>query len=1003
MRPEHLDLLAMCGTPTLHSDGSLAIVSVIRPDLASNEYVAGLWSVPLDGSGPPRRLTRGHRDTAPAVSPDGRLVAFLRALKQGKPQLYVVETGGGEPVALTDAPLGAGAPRWSPDSQRIAFVARVPEQGRYGTDDDIAADAEAPRLITKLAYRSDGVGFTNDRRNHLFVLDVPDLDVLDFASSESGGSHENHQEPGMVEQRDAADQAEDGKNHKLPQARQITDGYVDDTDVSWSPDGFRLVFVSDRDADGSPTEREDLTSSVFTCRPDGSAITLAAGGKLTCSGPQWTIDGQQIIFLADELGDRGLEFVARNRGLYAVPASTGSRSRAGATVPTRLTDAQTLDLGEVGSHLSVSERGVIVQDRRRGTVRLLEIDPTGDPVDQDSAVEIAGGPGWHRGHAVTPSGDTIVAALAEVDRPSDLVLVRHPSAPELPRRLTDVSRRLRDVAPPRPPIEREIPGADGYPVHGWAVLPDPEIHGSGPYPVLLNIHGGPYASYVGSFFDEPQVYAAAGYAVLLCNPRGAAGYGQAHGLAIKGAMGGVDTDDILAFLDGCLADPDLSLDADRVGVMGGSYGGYMTAWLTTRTDRFVAAIVERGYLDAVSFVGSSDIGWFFPDEYHRIEILDRTEDTDGTEDAGADPDRALRDQSPLSYVDRVRTPTMVIHSEADWRTPIEQGQRWFVALHRNGVPARLLIFPGEGHEMSRSGTPTHRRDRFAHILRWWSEYLPVSPQRDGEQMNEIYVHGYQPRENERLQDQAETLVELLHADTAYPAGSTVLEAGCGVGAQTLPLARRSPDARFTSVDVSADSIAEARRRAAAAALTNVEFQQADVFDLPFESESFDHVFVCFVLEHLSRPVSALTVLGRLLRPGGTVTVLEGDHGSAHFYPDSPAAHAAIQCQVTLQEQAGGNALLGRQVYPLMVEAGFDAVSVSPRMVYVDSSRPDLVEGFTRRTFTAMIEGVREPALAAGLIEASEFDAGVRDLYRTTEPDGVFCYTFFKGVGIKRPT
>jgi SAM-dependent methyltransferase len=264
-----------------------------------------------------------------------------------------------------------------------------------------------------------------------------------------------------------------------------------------------------------------------------------------------------------------------------------------------------------------------------------------------------------------------------------------------------------------------------------------------------------------------------------------------------------------------------------------------------------------------------------------------------------------------------------------------------------------------------------------------------------------YVHGYQPRENERLHDQAGTLVDLLHSDTTYPRGSAVLEAGCGVGAQTVTLARRSPDARFTSVDVSADSIAEARRRVQRAGLTNVELRQADILDLPFESESFDHVFVCFVLEHLARPVEALMALNRVLRPGGTMTVIEGDHGSAYFHPDSPAAHAAIACQVELQRRAGGNALIGRQLHPLMVEAGLDAVHVSARMVYVDSSRPELVDGFTRRTFTAMIEGVREPAIAAGLIEPSRFDAGIRALHRTTEADGVFCYTFFKGVGTKR--
>lgn len=265
-------------------------------------------------------------------------------------------------------------------------------------------------------------------------------------------------------------------------------------------------------------------------------------------------------------------------------------------------------------------------------------------------------------------------------------------------------------------------------------------------------------------------------------------------------------------------------------------------------------------------------------------------------------------------------------------------------------------------------------------------------------MNSRYVHGYERREARRLQDQAGTLVELLHADTAYPAGSRVLEAGCGIGAQTVSLARNSPQARITSIDISQASLAEARRRIEAAGLANVELRQADLFALPFEPASFDHAFVCFVLEHLAQPVRALEALRRLLRPGGSVTVIEGDHGSAYFHPDSEAARRAIHCQVELQRRAGGNAMIGRELYPLLERAGFSGVRVSPRMVYVDASRPQLVEGFTRRTFTAMIEGVREAALRAGLVEAAQFDQGIRDLYRTTGSDGVFCYTFFKAVG-----
>lgn len=267
-------------------------------------------------------------------------------------------------------------------------------------------------------------------------------------------------------------------------------------------------------------------------------------------------------------------------------------------------------------------------------------------------------------------------------------------------------------------------------------------------------------------------------------------------------------------------------------------------------------------------------------------------------------------------------------------------------------------------------------------------------------MDRVYVHGYDTRENRRLQDQANTLVELLHSDTSYRAGSRVLEAGCGVGAQTVTLAGNSPNATFTSIDISGDSIADAKKAVEYAGLSNVQFLEADIFDLNFEPESFDHVFVCHVLEHLSRPDKALAILKRLIKVGGTITVIEGDHGSAYFYPDSEPAHTAIQCLVELQRRAGGNALIGRELYPLLRKAGFNSIHVSPRIVYVDSSKRDLVEGFTKNTFTAMIEGIRDTAIKAGMVDQIVFDKGIQDLYRTTEADGVFCYSFFKAFAAK---
>ncbi|MFA4825067.1 MAG: methyltransferase domain-containing protein [Methanoregula sp.] len=263
-----------------------------------------------------------------------------------------------------------------------------------------------------------------------------------------------------------------------------------------------------------------------------------------------------------------------------------------------------------------------------------------------------------------------------------------------------------------------------------------------------------------------------------------------------------------------------------------------------------------------------------------------------------------------------------------------------------------------------------------------------------------YVHGYSPRESERLADQAQTLTGLLHGDTRYPAGTRVLEAGCGIGAQTVILARNSPGALITSVDISEDSIRRAEEKIRQEGITNVMFRLGDIFRLPFEPESFDHIFVCFVLEHLAEPQRALEQLRPLLKEGGTITVIEGDHGSTFFHPEDPDARRAIDCLVKLQQQVGGNALIGRQLYPLVSGAGYTDVRISPRMVYVDASRPGLVEGFTKLTFTAMVEGVADEVHRQGLMSRDAWDRGIAALYRTAGPNGVFCYTFFKATARK---
>lgn len=263
-----------------------------------------------------------------------------------------------------------------------------------------------------------------------------------------------------------------------------------------------------------------------------------------------------------------------------------------------------------------------------------------------------------------------------------------------------------------------------------------------------------------------------------------------------------------------------------------------------------------------------------------------------------------------------------------------------------------------------------------------------------------YVHGYSDEETKRLNDQATSICELLHWDSLWPDGSTVLEAACGVGAQTRIISQKNPAVKFVSIDLSEKSLAAAAQMIAATGIENVELMHADVFQLPFADDSVDHAFVCFLLEHVSRPDGALRELKRVLKPGGTITVIEGDHGSTYFFPDSSEARTAIQAQVELQKQNGGNANIGRQLYPMLTSQGFTDVVVNPRMVYVDDSKPGMVENFTRNTFTAMIKGIADEAIARNVITKDEFQEGIRDLYRTAEGGGTFCYTFFKCVAYK---
>jgi SAM-dependent methyltransferase len=266
-------------------------------------------------------------------------------------------------------------------------------------------------------------------------------------------------------------------------------------------------------------------------------------------------------------------------------------------------------------------------------------------------------------------------------------------------------------------------------------------------------------------------------------------------------------------------------------------------------------------------------------------------------------------------------------------------------------------------------------------------------------MNE-YVHGYSEDESVRLDDQAQVLRRLLHADVHFPEAAKVLEVGCGTGAQTVILAHNNPAVHFTSVDISEGSLMKAAAAVTANKFTNVKFAQQDIYELEFADDSFDHLFCCFVLEHLADPELALARVKRVLKPGGTITVIEGDHGSFFCHPYSDNIAAAVNCLVRLQHQKGGDALIGRRLYPLLSSSGFDQVEVRPRTVYADSSLPDVVSGFSENTFIAMVAGIRDEAIASGLITEETWQKAMADFDRAVGREGTFCYTFFKAVGRK---
>jgi dipeptidyl aminopeptidase/acylaminoacyl peptidase len=645
MRPGDVFELVNASDPRISPDGARVAYVVTRADEDANDYASAIWIAPLDGSGAPRQFSGGEkRDTTPRWSPDGRLLAFTsnRGDDKAPAALYAIAAEGGEARKLTDLKESVEAIAWSPDSTRIAFTSRVRDEA-YEEEDE---RKRLPRRFTRVFHKLDSVGWTGDRRKHVFVVGL------------DGG-----------------------------EARQLTSGDFEHDSPAWSPDGSTIAF------DGLRDERWDteLVNRIYAVDAGGGEPRALTGDDGSYASPSFSPDGRIAYHWSAEDG------TWPHHTQIGVMNADGS----GAVLLTESLDRQCAPYPDSREPIWDGDRLVFtVEDRGNIHAYAVAADGSGAPERIVDGELVVGGIDVRDGVVVYTAGT-------------------HTTMRELfagGRQLTDVGGSFTGGRELAEPERFTAVSDDGYEVDAWIVRP-PGFDPARRYPAILTIHGGPFTQYGTGFFDEFQVMAAGGYVVLFSNPRGGSGYSEAHGRAIRGPLGDAgpgwgtrDYEDLMAVVDTALESFDF-IDGERLGVIGGSYGGYMTSWIVGHTNRFKAAISERAVNNLVSMFGSSDLFWVFERQFGGPlwENVD-----------------AYLERSPATYAKDIETPVLVLHSEQDLRCNIEQGEHLFTLLRLMGKEVEMLRFPCESHELTRAGAPRHRAVRFEAVLDWFDRYLDRS-------------------------------------------------------------------------------------------------------------------------------------------------------------------------------------------------------------------------------------------------------------------------------------
>jgi dipeptidyl aminopeptidase/acylaminoacyl peptidase/CubicO group peptidase (beta-lactamase class C family) len=649
-RCQHIDDLndiAAPEQPALSPDGQEIVYVLRTTDAAADQNVTALWRVG-SGDGEPQQLTTGPADSAPAWSPDGSSVAFVRA-GDGPAQVWLLPARGGEPKSLTDLPLGSGRPVWSPDGSRIAFAAPVDLLATPGESEEGRADrGHAPLVAERLDYQADGVGIRRGVRMHLHVVEV-----------ENG------------------------------QCRQITSGDWDAGQPAWAPDGKQLAFA----AATAPDRDLVFNLPVHVVAADGMTdpqpVAFADSVAFT---PSWTPDGAGLLAVAFD-PDKGL---AAHAHLLRVSLDGGEPVELAASLDRNVMPGGPGYPGAV-PQVAGDGRTVVFCVRDRGCTHLYAVPLEGgapQPLVSEPGTVVSGASVAGSKVAIVMSTPTSYGEIAVVDLAGAGVEIRTGYGLD-PAEIELFTRE-----------ERDFTISDGTAVQGW-LMRDPEA--PTPQPLLLDIHGGPHNAWNGAA-DSIHLYhqelVARGWAVLLLNPRGSDGYGEEFYRAALEDWGDADARDFLEPIDALVAEG--IADPERLAVTGYSYGGYMTCYLTSRDERFAAAVAGGVVSDLVSMGGTSD-------DAHLLSHYE----LGGEPWANGDRYQAM---SPLARVESVVTPTLVYHGEDDRRCPVGQAQQWHTALRERGVPTTLVLYPDEGHLFILDGRPSHRRDFNHRVVDWVEQH-----------------------------------------------------------------------------------------------------------------------------------------------------------------------------------------------------------------------------------------------------------------------------------------